>query len=166
MNRMPTVKSDFRKSDSPATREASLQPGLFSRELFLRLLSLEHKRAERSGRPFMLMLLQSTNSQPWRKEQVLQKLARTLAESTRKTDVKGWYDSGSIIGVMFTEFGSSMGEPDVNNLLTKVTGAIHDSLGPEESSQVKLSYGMYPEAAGAHPRLSLTGERAVHAGQP
>jgi hypothetical protein len=162
---MPTVKPNSSKSDGIATREPSFQPGLLSRDLFIRLLSLEDKRAERSGRPFMLMLLQSSSSPAWRNEQVLRKLARTLAASTRKTDVKGWYDSGSTIGVIFTEFGSSAGEPDVNNLLTKITGAIHESLGPEESSQVRLSYGMYPEAAGVYPRLSLTGERALHAGQ-
>jgi hypothetical protein len=161
---MPTVKLNSRKSDGLANGEPSFEPGLFSRDLFLRLLSLEHKRAERSGRPFMLMLLQSTSSLPWRKEQVLRKLARTLSDSTRKTDVKGWYESGSTIGVMFTEFGASVGEPDVKNLLAKVTDAIHGCLGPEESNQVKLSYGVYPEAA-AYPRLALAGERAVHAAQ-
>lgn len=160
-----TANSNSRKShqsDGPATREPSSAPGLFSRDLFLQLLNLEHQRAERSGRPFILMLLQSMGSQPGRREETLQKLARTLSSSTRKTDVKGWYDSESTIGVIFTEFGSSMEESDVENLLAKVTHAIHGSLSLEESNQLKLSYGVYPERVSTY---SLPAERKVRAAQ-
>jgi PleD family two-component response regulator len=162
---MLTVNSNSRKPHQPdglATREASSTFGLFSRDLFLQLLNLEHQRAERSGRPFILMLLQSMGSLPGRREETLQKLARTLSSSTRKTDVKGWYDSESTIGVIFTEFGSSMEESDVDNLLAKVTGAIHGSLSLEESNQLKLSYGVYPERASAY---SMLAERKVRAAQ-
>jgi hypothetical protein len=156
---MLTVKRNLQsKADVSPISESFPIAGLFSQELFVRLLGLEHNRAERSGRQFVLVLFQITAP---RRKHILQKLAGVLASSTRKTDLKGWYDGHSTIGVIFTELGSTAGEANLTGLLAKLTNAIHTSLSPEESGQVKLSYGLYPEKSRVYPPLALAEERAM-----
>jgi hypothetical protein len=79
-----------------------------SEEVFQRMLILERKRTERSGRPFLLMLLNveellKNGKRP--KEVLIHALASSLNESTREIDVKGWYRRDSLVGVVCNEVG-------------------------------------------------------------
>ena len=65
-----------------------------SEEYFQRMLVLERKRTERSGKPFVLILLdigKLLKAKPQEKTFVLQKLVSVLDSATREIDVKGWY---------------------------------------------------------------------------
>jgi lipopolysaccharide/colanic/teichoic acid biosynthesis glycosyltransferase len=127
-------------SDEPAGS------GMLAQNLFLRMLCLERKRAERSGRRFVLMLLESGRLlKTDNKEAALEKVLCALSESTRDTDMKGWYKEGSVIGVLFTEIGSAEGQAVANALLTKVTKALSGTLSIEEINQISLSFHVYPE---------------------
>ena len=80
---------------------------MLSRQLFAHTLYVERKRSERSGRSFVLMLLESTSLlNPRGDHQTLDKVLLALSCSSRDTDTKGWYNEGSTIGVIFTELGS------------------------------------------------------------
>src|SRR4051794_28551676 len=63
---------------------------------FQKLLRLECKRANRSQRRFVLMLLES-GSQGVLSDSAMNTIMRTLPGSTRETDIVGWYEDGSII---------------------------------------------------------------------
>src|SRR6185503_11086575 len=72
--------------------------------LFTAMLCIERKRAERSGRRLVVMLLDSRNflehaSHPGETEEIW----RALSSATRDTDIKGWHRDGRVIGVIFTE---------------------------------------------------------------
>src|SRR5262252_8341710 len=69
-----------------------------SQDLFLRMLLVERKRSERSGRAFVLMLLESVKLLRTRNQSTLGKVMHALANSTRDTDTKGWYEERSTIG--------------------------------------------------------------------
>jgi len=125
-----------------------LQPvsEILPQELFLRMLYLERKRTERSGRPFVLMLLESTrllhNGDPG----TFRKVFSALANSTRDTDTKGWYQDHSTIGVIFTELGvAAEGAAIVNALLSKVTTALSSNLTIGEINELRVSFRMYPD---------------------
>lgn len=127
-------------SDEPAGSE------MLAQNLFLRMLRLERKRAERSGRRFVLMLLDSGRLlKTVNKEAALEKVLCALSESTRDTDIKGWYKEGSVIGVLFTEIGSAEGRAVANALLTKGTKALSSTLSIEEINEISLSFHVYPE---------------------
>src|SRR6202030_2434084 len=71
---------------------------------FLRMITRERKRTERSRKPFLLMLLDLGHGIPSeRNGQVLRRLLSALSTSTRETDITGWYQKNSVIGIMFTE---------------------------------------------------------------
>src|SRR4051812_43010706 len=92
---------------------------ILDEKAFLRMLCLERKRTERSSRRFVLMLLESGSLLKTSKDGSLDKILNTLSQSTRETDVKGWYKDGSVIGVIFTELGDAEGKMVASALLTR-----------------------------------------------
>ena len=126
-----------------------LQPFLdiVPQQLFLRMLYLERKRTERSGRPFVLMLLESTRLLRSGNEGGFYKVFSALANSTRDTDPKGWYQEHSTIGVIFTELGPvADGATVTSALLSKVTAALSNNLSIGEINEIHLSFRVFPES--------------------
>jgi lipopolysaccharide/colanic/teichoic acid biosynthesis glycosyltransferase len=120
--------------------------GFLSQELFNRTLYMERKRTERSGRSFVLMLLESTKLLHGGDEQTLGKVLLALAGTTRDTDVKGWYQEGSTVGVIFTELGADAeGRAVANALLSKVTQALAGALPIQQINEIRLSFRVFPE---------------------
>jgi lipopolysaccharide/colanic/teichoic acid biosynthesis glycosyltransferase len=119
---------------------------------FRRMLCLERKRSERSRRRFVLALLESAPLLKPQADGVGQDLAaavlRSLSRSTRDTDLKGWYESGSVIGIIFTEIGEADGKAITNAILTRITGALSSALGIEHLNAIRLSFYVFPETQG------------------
>ena len=118
---------------------------MFAEEVFMKKLGVERKRTERSGRRFVLMLLDSSKlfRGPLR-EEALGRTVSALAHSIRETDIKGWY-AKSVIGVIFTEIGTSDGTDVAKALLNKVTAALCRTLTIEDLNEISLSFHVYPE---------------------
>ena len=117
-----------------------------SQELFLRMLFVERKRSERSGRAFVLMLLQSAKLLRNGNQSTLSKVIYALANSTRDTDTKGWYEEHTTVGIIFTELGPNADGKSVSDaLLSKVTKALSTSLSISEINEIELSFRIFPE---------------------
>ena len=149
MPSMPRLGAPSRKNGG-APAPAVLAGSVLPEDLFIKTLGLERKRTERSGRRFVLMLLESAVFEAGRDGAALERVLRTLVHSTRETDVKGWYKSGSVLGVIFTEVDGTEGEGIAAALLARVSGALSGALGREEMSQIKLSFHTYPEEPGGN----------------
>jgi len=143
------------KEDSDATNGRSVSSGngsppLFSEELFTRLLSLERKRAERSRRQFVLMLVEAGKDlQANRHNAAFEHLAVAISLSIRETDICGWYKEGSVIGVLLTETGTSDTNELRNTMLTKVDSALRTVLGPSQIGEIRISFHVFPEDPGS-----------------
>jgi hypothetical protein len=84
----------------------SSHPAFLDQEFFVTMLRLERKRTERSHRRFVLMLLDASGLLKGRRNRTtFDKVVMALSNSTRETDIKGWYKDDSVIGVIFTEIG-------------------------------------------------------------
>src|ERR1700683_4808526 len=105
-------------------REEPAGVGMLPQEIFLKLLCLERKRTERSGRRFVLLLLDTGNLLKTAKAPAIANLMSVIAQSTRDTDLKGWYRDGSVIGVIFTEVGAAEDKCIVQALSTKITDSV------------------------------------------
>ncbi|MBK9170116.1 MAG: sugar transferase [Bryobacterales bacterium] len=120
--------------------------GFLPQESFLRILHLEHRRSERSGRRFVLMLVDAANLIASEREaQAVAKILDVLARSTRETDVTGWYHEGSVVGIIFTEIGQTEGRTVASALLAKVSAALSGTLAIEQINQVHISFYVFPE---------------------
>jgi lipopolysaccharide/colanic/teichoic acid biosynthesis glycosyltransferase len=132
---------------------------LFSEDVFIRLLTLERKRAERSRKPFALMLLDA--SKAFRADQrnlIVRGLLVALSSSTRETDIWGWHKEGSVIGVILTELGSGDRHALRRTTLSKVRVALRTHLAPEQCEQIRISLHVFPEASGPHNGNGTSGE--------
>ena len=115
-------------------------------EYFHRTICLERKRAERSGKPFLLMLLDIGNAFPNEKSgKVMQSVLSALALSTRDTDVAGWYKQHQVVGIMFTEIAPDLKKSILATILMRVSGSLKDCLTLEQFSQIGITFHLFPE---------------------
>jgi len=113
---------------------------------FLYLLGLERKRTERSGKPFMLLLLSAgplfqSNSG----EKVVRNVVSTISSSTRDTDSIGWYEWGSRLAVLFTEIGSTFDNAKL--ICEKVAAALEEALEPEHLEGIDIKFRLFPSGS-------------------
>jgi exopolysaccharide biosynthesis polyprenyl glycosylphosphotransferase len=119
--------------------------GMLPQDLFIRFLCLERKRTERSGRRFVLLLVDSGTLLKSVKTTGLPNLMLAITQATRDTDLIGWYKEGEIIGVIFTEVGSAEDKVVVHALSTKVTDSLYRVLSIKEINEIRLSFHVFPE---------------------
>lgn len=113
---------------------------------FQRIFTLERRRAERSRRPFLLLLLDMGECIPCEKNgKVLEKILVVLSGSTRDTDVTGWYKNNSVLGVMFTEVGSKDPNTLLSTLTTRVGDTLRKNLSDQQFDQACISFHSFPE---------------------
>src|SRR2546422_10749249 len=114
--------------------------------MFIRALSLERKRAERSRKLFVLMVLELRESLPNAQgANLLIRTAPAILSSFRATDIIGWHKTKAILGVIFTELGAT----DKNSILTalraKVTTALRSVLNSDEFERINISFHCFPD---------------------
>jgi len=117
-----------------------------SEELFQRTIVIERKRTERSGSPFLLMLLDSGTHKPSEEvSKTLDGVISALMLSTRETDVIGWYKDRVTIGALFTGLISENKSAAMGAILDRISVTLRDSLGTEQFNQISMSFHFYPE---------------------
>ena len=134
------------------TRRASFRgnavvsrPGIpFSEQVFQNVLMLERRRAERSRRPFVLLLvhlIKETDDD----RRILQQALLSLVSNTRESDLIGWYQEPITLGVIFTELSEGEKAAIAEALLRKVEAALLEALGADNVSKIAISIHVFPE---------------------
>jgi lipopolysaccharide/colanic/teichoic acid biosynthesis glycosyltransferase len=108
------------------------------------MLCLERKRVERSRKPFLLLLVDTGKLLQGRNNGLLPKIANALGASMRETDVPGWYEEDSILGVIYSEISNNMVEAR-NAILSKVIAALRSHLEPRQFHEIHLSCEVFPD---------------------
>ncbi len=143
-----TVKSfpGFLTGKKPAVGVRALQGAgselVIDEHHFVRMLRVERKRTERSGKPFMLVLVESEDE--FSSYELLGGVIGALESSSRETDSLGWYQTGSILGLLFTELGTS--DPSVLEMIfEKLAATLRSRIGAEDAEKIRVTYHIYPE---------------------
>lgn len=102
-------------------------------------------RTERSGRHFVLMLLECGGLLKQTDSPVLAKLALAVTEPTRATDITGWYKQSLTLGVIFTEVGPANDKSAVEALSNKLTDSLRQKLTTDELRQIRVTFHLFPE---------------------
>jgi lipopolysaccharide/colanic/teichoic acid biosynthesis glycosyltransferase len=139
------VKSQQSKTNghAPGTR---IDQNVLDEVTLHRMISLERKRTERSGKPFLLMLLDMKDGLASEKNgKVLHKIFSALAQTTRETDVMGWYSTNSVVGVMFTELNLDDRDLILRTIMNKSSECLRQSLTPEQFDRITISFHLFPE---------------------
>jgi lipopolysaccharide/colanic/teichoic acid biosynthesis glycosyltransferase len=115
--------------------------GCYEEEYFHELLTFERKRSERSGRPFLVMTLDFTRIRNLQsRHEAVKGAMEALLELTRETDIKGWYESGSMLGVIFTEMNSR----ETKTLQEKIHQDLLASLSEDQVDVIGISFHRFP----------------------
>ena len=118
---------------------------VLTEEVFRRMISLERKRSERTQRPFVLLLMDTGRTLPTEKNgRVLLDILSALQAATRETDVMGWYETNSAVGVMFTEI-TLENNLILSTILARISEVLRGRLTSEQFSQIKFSFHLFPE---------------------
>jgi lipopolysaccharide/colanic/teichoic acid biosynthesis glycosyltransferase len=115
-------------------------------QAFRRMLVIERKRTERSGKPFLLMLLEIDKSQATGKNgQALEGIASSLLSAARETDVVGWFKDLTTIGAIFTGLGGEDKKSILSAILTRISSTLRDKLTLEQFNQLSISFHFFPD---------------------
>ena len=129
--------------ESPTTA-SQLRGAVLPEQLFTRMLCVERKRSERSGRLLILFLLESATLLKSDQSPVMDKILLSLARSTRDTDIVGWYREQSVLGVLFTEIGAAKNSI-VDILSSKVLRELHNAVTVQQFEELELSFHVFPD---------------------
>lgn len=151
MNRIAVAKQ---KSGSRAERLAVIPPrprpssvGLMQQvlpqDLFVGMLCLERKRAERSQKKLLLVLIETAGiGEELHHRNVLKGLVRAVDVARRETDIAGWYQQDRILGTIFNQ-GDDLDSVTVQTVVNKVRDALEAELSAEDLNHVRLSVHVF-----------------------
>src|SRR5258707_11819363 len=123
-----------------------LRHEVLAEDVFRRIFCWERKRAERSGRCFLLMLMRVESIlQTNQSERALSEIASALSSSTRETDLAGWYREGAILGVIFTEIREGNWKALESLRPAKVIASLCYILRPEQLDHMNISFHFVSE---------------------
>lgn len=115
-----------------------------SDDVFTGVLCLERKRAERSRKLLVLMLVEAGELLRTGSD-TLQKIVAALLSTTRETDVTGWYKRGSVIGVLLTEMGEAEKKVIAKTILARMDAALSRHLGRQLAKEITILLNFFPE---------------------
>jgi lipopolysaccharide/colanic/teichoic acid biosynthesis glycosyltransferase len=113
-------------------------------DTFLQMLRLERRRTERSGRPFILVLisgedLQGTISCHWAND-----VTTALSACIRETDALGWYEQQAFLGLLMTEIlDASPGT--IEAIVQRISRALQGRVPSEIYCRLTLIVRVFPE---------------------
>ncbi len=133
--------------------------GLYREDYFQELVCRERKRTERSGKPFLLVGISLEKiPEGRRRSEAAQRIASILFESTRETDVKGWYRADAVVGVLFCEAPGivAAGRQAMEAL---VLSHLETVFSLEELQAIEIFSQLFPENSEDHDGTGSSGSR-------
>jgi exopolysaccharide biosynthesis polyprenyl glycosylphosphotransferase len=129
-----------RVTTRPASNPLDFTRNILPEELFLGMLCLERKRAERSGDKFTLILLDARAAlQNASTHDILRRITKAADKARRDTDIAGWYKDHAVLGIIFTELRDTPESGTNETLRNKIQRSLATELTAEELDMVHVS---------------------------
>jgi lipopolysaccharide/colanic/teichoic acid biosynthesis glycosyltransferase len=146
MQRNDKVTSLFSRIPGTARSKGS---GLLDEERFSRALSIERKRAERSGQSLLLTIIDITQIvDPRLKDEVFSLISGSIPALVRETDVCGWLRNMVVPAIIFTEIPRHAVAQAIDTVERKVSDRLRAVLDDTSFSQIRLSVLQFPVGTG------------------
>lgn len=118
---------------------------ILNEKAFKHTIAIERKRTERSGEPFLLMLLAGDSEATEVSAKALENMAAALLSHSRDTDVVGWYSEQSKVGVIFSGLETGDKNAILSVILNRVKMILRDELNFNQFSQLRISFHFFPD---------------------
>jgi len=140
---LPKIKKISDNHDAATYFDKRLLFPAVQEAFFVQMLRLERRRTERSGRPFMLVLIEGERLQRESRGLAFYRVASAVASCTRETDVLGWYKQDVTLGLLITEIASTDGTT-VDLLTAKISAAVQQTVGDDTYNKLTLRFRTFP----------------------
>ncbi len=135
-----------RDATQPTFSEPDFLQQILPESAFLGMLGLERKRAERSNKKFLLLLLDADDaSNIDRRAEILRGIIKASDAVRRDTDPAGWYKTNSTLGIIFTEQGALDDTATINRLLQRIREALPAHLSKGDLSYVHITAHIFTD---------------------
>ena len=135
-------KRGFRSIFTSAVKECMIA----DTDLFQQILSIEKKRSERSGKPFMLVVLRSSNMLRIGGG-ALREIQHAILSAVRDTDVVGWHEKKEgELGIIFTEISDST-QRVATAILKRITEALSNGTSRRHAANLDISCHIFRDSA-------------------
>jgi len=143
-------------SSMPAAVSVGDEIAISDEKQFGELLCLERRRAERSRKPFLLMLFDLEKAlQNDRTGHLIRNVWSSVCSASRDSDIRGWYLQESILGVIFVEIKPDGPVPVTEVIHAKVTSALSRCLKSEELERITIRMYLQPDSVANWRRWSV-----------
>ncbi len=133
------------------SQSSSLRPhehAIADEDFFLQTLALERKRSERSGKPFLLVILRSSEIFEGKAgTKVVRQFQRKACSLIRDIDIVGWYEDEAALGIIFTEIAEASAVV-ATAILRRITEAMSRTLEAEQLAKIAMTCHMFPDDSG------------------
>jgi lipopolysaccharide/colanic/teichoic acid biosynthesis glycosyltransferase len=116
-------------------------------QLFNRMLCIERQRSNRTGNPFVLLIL-DISGLTGGNDSIASEIGSAVQAGIRTTDICGWYAPSSLIGVIFTALQEIDKAAVRSAIENKVKQALLKIMPPESVETIALSFHFFPEESG------------------
>ena len=144
------VPNSSAEGGGPGSEVHPTGPGrmnLLREDAFLHMLCLERKRAERSGRTFLLVLLDAAKLFEHSKR-AIPRVTSAVCSAMRETDLIGWQQANAVIGVILTEIGTADKSAIRRALVTSLTTALRTKIEAGQADLIDISFHFFPDEEG------------------
>lgn len=131
--------------------------GFLSENMFANALRLERKRSERSGNSFLLALLNLAVADPAERQDLPNLVAPVIGPVVRDTDVVGWYEQDTVVGVIFTHLQDESRNAAKDAVSRKLASVFAASAAAQKLQRLRISFHFFPE----HDGHSKSGDPVV-----
>lgn len=130
----------------PTLNPARMLHRIMPEEIFLGILCLDRKRAERSGNKLALILLDAEDAAGLpRKQQILNGIVEAANATRRETDPAGWYRQDAVLGIIFAEIEEENSRAATKILVEKVKEALRAHLSPSDLQFVHMTLHLFAD---------------------
>jgi len=150
----PRVKKVLYENNFATYPERKLQLAVMHETAFVQMLRFERRRAERSGKQFMLVLISSKDFLTEAGELLIDNMTAVISSCTRETDILGWYERDVTLGLLITEL-SKVDESTVRTIMQKVSLSIQRVVSPDRYKRLKLIFRVFPQEVTTNEENSL-----------
>ena len=75
----------------------------------------------------------------------LSKMGSVLSSDSRETDVIGWYNDGSVLGVLFSGLSAGERGPILDKISERLKSKLERDFAPDEWQQLRFSFHFFPD---------------------
>jgi len=119
---------------------------------FHRTISAEQRRANRSHKSFLLLLLDIGGPTISKDDQLtLGRIQSALSLKLRETDVVGWYEEGCVVGIIFTEIASHSKSSLPAIVTARVREIVKSCIPSREFDRLSVSFHLSAEERVTEP---------------